>query len=218
VVADIDVTTAESTAAQIRREGGHAVALAWDISDPEHAERAFEQLQEMGYVVSVLVNNAAIEVPGSVGDADYAIGWRRLLNVNLDGTMRVTEALLPQLRQRRGSIVNIVSVQCVVALQAHASAYAVSKAAIAQYTRSLAVELAADGVRVNSIAPGFFATPMTAVTRADPVRHRAALQRVPLARFGEPDELVGPVVFLSSAMSSYVTGAMIAVDGGLLAL
>ncbi len=218
VVADVDATTAESTAAQIRREGGRSVALAWDISEPAHAERAREQLQALGHVVSVLVNNAGIEVPGSAGGADYATGWKRLLNVNLDGTMRVTEALLPQLRQRRGSIVNNVSVQSMVALQAHASAYAVSKAAIAQYTRSLAVELAPDAVRVNSIAPGFFATSMTASTRADPVRHRASLQRVPLARYGEPEELVGPVVFLASAMASYVTGALIAVDGGLLAL
>jgi NAD(P)-dependent dehydrogenase (short-subunit alcohol dehydrogenase family) len=94
----------------------------------------------------------------------------------------------------------------------------VSKAAIAQYSRSLALELAADGVRVNAIAPGWFETDMTAGTRADPARHATALARVPMGRFGDPAELIGPVAFLASPMSSYVTGIVMPVDGGLLAL
>jgi NAD(P)-dependent dehydrogenase (short-subunit alcohol dehydrogenase family) len=108
-------------------------------------------------------------------------------------------------------------VQAFVALQGGASAYAASKGALVQYTRSLAVELAASQVRVNAIAPGFINTDMTAGTRSDVVSYQHFIGRTPMGRFGEPAELVGPVLFLASSLSSYVTGAVLPVDGGLLA-
>lgn len=218
VVADIDDAAAKSTAAMLRQSGGQARAVRWDIADRAAGEKVLEGLRRDGLTVSVLVNNAGIEARGSAGEPGYEEAWRRVLGVNLDGTMRATEALLPDLRKTRGAIVNVVSVQALVGLQPHASAYAVSKAAIAQYTRSLAIELAPDGVRVNAIAPGWFETDMTAGTRADPARYVAAMTRVPMGRFGDPAELVGPVAFLVSSMSSYVTGIVMPVDGGLLAL
>jgi NAD(P)-dependent dehydrogenase (short-subunit alcohol dehydrogenase family) len=218
VVADIDAHAAEATSAMLRSEGAPARALRWDIADRAAGEGVRAELGRAGLVVSVLVNNAGIEARGSAGEPGYEDAWRRVLGVNLDGTMRATEALLPDLRRTRGAIVNVVSVQAMVGLQPHASAYAVSKAAIAQYTRSLAIELAADGVRVNAIAPGWFETDMTAGTRADPARRATALARVPMGRFGDPAELIGPVAFLASPMSSYVTGIVMPVDGGLLAL
>lgn len=218
VVADINGQAAESTAAGLRAAGATALALRWDIADPAAGAAVRDELGRAGLVVSVLVNNAGIEARGSAGEPGYEDAWRRVLDVNLDGTMRATETLLPDLRRTRGAIVNVVSVQALVGLQPHASAYAVSKAAIAQYTRSLAIELAADGVRVNAVAPGWFETDMTAGTRADPVRRSAAMTRVPMGRFGDPAELAGPVAFLASPMSSYVTGIVMPVDGGLLAL
>jgi NAD(P)-dependent dehydrogenase (short-subunit alcohol dehydrogenase family) len=218
VVTDIDGDAASSTAAMLRAAGAQALGLRWDIADRAAGQAVRDELGRAGLVVSGLVNNAGIEARGSAGEAGYEDAWQRVLGVNLDGTMRATEALLPDLRRRRGAVVNVVSVQALVALQPHASAYAVSKAAIAQYTRSLAIELAAEGVRVNAVAPGWFETDMTAGTRADPARRAAAMTRVPMGRFGDPAELVGPVAFLASPMSSYVTGIVMPVDGGLLAL
>ncbi len=167
--------------------------------------------------IDILVNNAGIEAGGMAGSEGFAESWRRVMDVNLDGTMRAVDALLPDLRAGGGSIVNVASIQSFIAYQAGTSAYATSKAALAQYTRSLAVDLAADGIRVNAIAPGFIETAMTAGTRADPTRLAAFRARTPLKRMGQPMELAGPVVFLVSRLSSYVTGTVLPVDGGMLA-
>jgi NAD(P)-dependent dehydrogenase (short-subunit alcohol dehydrogenase family) len=191
--------------------------LLWDIANPEHAEAAVQRIHASGGRASVLVNNAGLDLGAPAGDPEYAAVWRRVVGVNLEGTMLVTEALLPDLRATRGSVVNIASVQAFVALQGRASAYAASKGALVQYTRALAVELGAAQVRVNAIAPGFFNTQMTAGTRADASRYAHFTGRTPMGRFGDPEELVGPVLFLASSMSSFVTGAVLAVDGGLLA-
>ncbi len=218
VATDVDEAAAQATAAGLCAAGHRARALRWDIADVQAGASVRQALEEAGLTASALVNNAGIEAHGSAGEPGFEQAWRRVMGVNLDGTMLATEALLPHLRARRGSLVNIVSVQALVGLQSHASAYAASKAAIAQYTRSLAIELAPQGVRVNAIAPGWFETDMTAGTRADPAKVGRALARVPMSRFGHPDELVGPVAFLVSGQSSYVTGIVMPVDGGLLAL
>jgi NAD(P)-dependent dehydrogenase (short-subunit alcohol dehydrogenase family) len=216
-VGDVDLAMAQETVALIRQDGGRSAALAWDISDPDQSTEAARSIRAAGSPASILVNNAGIEARGSSGESSYQQVWAKVLEVNLNGTMRVTEALVDQLAERRGSIINIVSVQAFVALQAHASAYAVSKGAIAQYTRSLAIELAPSGIRVNAVAPGFFETRMTAGARSNPVAMAKFLERIPMKRFGDPAELAGPVLFLASALSSYMTGTVLAVDGGLLA-
>lgn len=224
-VADIDGDSARATAEAIDPRGERAVAVTWNIADPAQGRAAVEAIHRFAPRVSVLVNNAGIEAGGRMGEAGFSRmgeagfsdAWRRVMDVNLDGTMHAVEALLPDLRASRGSIVNVASIQSFIAYQAGTSAYAASKGALAQLTRSLAVELAADGIRVNAVAPGFFETAMTAGTRADPGRMAGFLSRTPLRRMGQPKELAGPVIFLASRLSTYVTGAILPVDGGLLA-
>ena len=125
-------------------------------------------------------------------------------------------ALLPALRQTHGSIVNLGSIASFVGVGG-ALGYAPSKGGIKLLTQALARDLAADGIRVNAIAPGVIATPMTESTRNDPARLASFMSRTPLGRVGQPEELVGPVVFLVSDMGSYVNGVTLPVDGGFLA-
>jgi len=129
----------------------------------------------------------------------------------------VTHAFLPALRARRGNIINLGSIASFVGV-ADTLGYSPSKGGVKLLTQALARELGRDGVRVNAIAPGVIETTMTEATRSDPARLAGFLGRTPIGRVGQPDELVGPVVFLASAMASYVNGATLPVDGGFLAV
>ena len=131
--------------------------------------------------------------------------------------MNVSVAFLPALRKTKGAIINIASIASFVSTATSVS-YPVSKAGVKALTQSMAHELAKDGVRVNAIAPGTFATVMTEATRSNAERSERFLARIPMGRYGDPKELVGPTVFLASTMSSYVTGTTLVVDGGYLAL
>ena len=168
----------------------------------------------------MLVNNAgiirrvAVDAPAD-GPTGYEAAWREIFAVNVDGAMHMTRALLSQLRETRGRIVNVGSIMSLAAGPG-LSAYAASKGALAQLTKALAQDLAPHGIRVNAILPGVIETPMTAATRADPDAIGRFMAHTPMHRCGRPDELVGPVAFLASDASSYVTGALLPVDGGYL--
>lgn len=215
-VADIDRDAAEQIAHEIDPAGERAIAIGWNIVDPSEGEEAADRIRRSFGATTILVNNAGVEAGGRIGDEGFEASWSKVMDVNLTGTLRAITALLPDLRTSRGNIVNVASIQSFISYQAGTSAYATSKAALAQFTRSLAADLAGDGIRVNAVAPGFFETAMTEGTRGDPERLARFLARAPLQRMGHPDELVGPVVFLCSKLSSYVTGTILPVDGGLL--
>jgi NAD(P)-dependent dehydrogenase (short-subunit alcohol dehydrogenase family) len=139
-----------------------------------------------------------------------------VLDINLTGTMRVCAAARPKLAQSRGSIVNTASLLSFIG-GGLVPGYAASKGGIAQLTKSLAIAYAADGIRVNAVAPGWIETPLTEALRQDEARNAAILSRTPLGRWGTPKDIAGGVVFLCSPLASFITGTVLAIDGGYLA-
>ena len=160
--------------------------------------------------LAVLVNAAGIlRLRAEYDPSEFA----RVIDVNLTGTMRMAVACRAALAKARGAIVNVASMHAIFGAPL-SPAYAASKAGVVQLTKSLAVAWAEDGIRVNAIAPGWIETPMTVPARSDAARNRAILDRTPLGRWGTPDDLVGPALFLASDAARFITGAILAVDGG----
>ena len=217
IVTDMNATTVEETAALVRANGGTAFADTLDVTDAEACKALAARLDRDVGPVDLLVNNAGIIIREGTDSPRAEANWRLTMDVNVNGTFNVTHAFLAALKVTRGTVVNIASIAA-YAGQGGSLGYSPSKGAIKMFTQSLAAELAKDGVRVNALAPGVIATPMTAATRSQPERLEKFLTRIPMGRVGEPDELVGPVVFLSSSMSAYVTGVTLPVDGGFLAV
>lgn len=160
--------------------------------------------------LSVLVNAAGVLRLGH--EYDPAV-FARVVDINLTGAMRMAVACRPALARTRGAIVNIASMHALFGAPL-SPAYAASKAGLVQLTKSLAVAWAGEGIRVNAIAPGWIETAMTVPARSDAARNRAILERTPLGRWGTPADLVGPALFLASDAARFITGAVLAVDGG----
>ncbi|WP_048645065.1 SDR family NAD(P)-dependent oxidoreductase [Nitratireductor soli] len=215
-VCDVNGKGAEETAAMIVASGGTALAATVDVSD-KMACRSFAARagQELGDT-TILVNNAGIIRRHGLDDADFDSHWDATFRVNVDGTKNMVLAFVPQLEKTGGRIVNLASIMSQAAGPG-IPAYVASKGAIAQFTKALAHELAPRGIRVNAIAPGVIDTPMTEATRGNEAAIGRFMAHTPLGRTGKPEELVGPVLFLASPMSSYVTGVILPVDGGYLA-
>ncbi|UYN97859.1 MAG: SDR family oxidoreductase [Enhydrobacter sp.] len=215
VVTDVDKDAAHGIAEAIVRAGGEARGFALDVTDEASCRRLAEDVALLVGPIRILVNNAGLFLRGNLVASDGRARWDRTMEVNVTGAYNVTLAFIEQLKLTRGCIVNIASINSFIA-PAGSGAYPVSKGALVQFTRALASELAPDGVRANALAPGIIATAMTEATRADPKRLEAFLAHVPMKRVGEPEELAGPVVFLCSDAASYITGAVLPVDGGYL--
>lgn len=216
VVTDIDGDGAEGIAREIGERGGVAHAFALDVTDPAQCASVVQRIEAFG-TLSILVNNAGVRPRHDFDSADRNTHWRHAMDVNVDGIRNMTLACLTALKQSRGSVINVTSI---TAFQASpmSIAYSTSKAAAQMLTKVLALELAPHRIRVNAIAPGVIETDMTASSRNNPERNQQILSRIPMARYGRATELIGPVVFLASSMSSYVTGAVLNVDGGYLAV
>jgi NAD(P)-dependent dehydrogenase (short-subunit alcohol dehydrogenase family) len=165
--------------------------------------------------LDVLVNCAGVIRRGAEL-SDPAV-FADVVDINLNGTMRVCHALRPALAAMRGAIVNTTSILSVFG-GAQVPGYSASKGGVAQLTKSLAIAYAADGIRVNAIAPGFVRTPMVQDMTANAERHRAIEARTPLQRWGQPEDMVGPVMFLASPAAAFVTGVVLPVDGGYLVM
>lgn len=217
VASDIDLAGAERTAADLRASGSKALAFRLDVTDAAACHALAQTISRDIGEISILINNAGIIIREGLDSPRAAENWRRVLDVNLTGVFNVTHAFLPTLRKTRGAIVNLGSIASFVGV-GDTLGYSPSKGGVKLLTQALARDLARDGIRVNAIAPGVIETAMTEVTRNDPARLAGFVGRTPLGRVGQPEELVGPVVFLVSEMASYVSGVTLPVDGGFLAV
>ena len=215
-VTDILDVGAAAIAKEIVEAGGTAIWRHLNVVDAEECNRVAADVSDHLGDISILINNAGVVTREAIGGQGFQEGWRRVLDVNLDGVMNMTNAALGSLRRTEGSIVNIASIRSFVAAR-ESAAYSASKGAVAMLTKAMATELASDGIRVNAIAPGLIETQMNLVLREDPKTLAGFLNRIPADRVGDPAELAGPAVFLVSDLATYVTGVVLPVDGGLLA-
>jgi 2-deoxy-D-gluconate 3-dehydrogenase len=214
--ADVEALRPEETCRRVEAAGRRAFALTGDLGRPETPDRIFAEAALKLGRVDILVNNAGIirRTPAAeYSDED----WAAVIEINLNALFKLCRAAgRHMLASGRGKIVNIASL---LSFQGGilVPAYAASKGAVAQLTKALANEWAAKGINVNAIAPGYMATDNTAALRADPVRSRQILERIPAGRWGEPHDVGQVAVFLAASASDYVNGHVLVVDGGWMA-
>ncbi len=215
-VTDVRIDAAEAVAASIRDAGGDARAFELDVADAGAIAHTVDAVARHFGALDIVVNNAGVSTYCRIDDPDYEAAWSRALAVLLSAHPRIIRAALPHLRRSDAPrIVNIASTEALGAT-AGFSSYSAAKAGVAGLTRSLAVELGRDGITVNCICPGPIATDMT---RAIPEDQKTiyAKRRTALGRYGRPEEVAHMTLSLCLPAASYITGAVIPVDGGLMA-
>lgn len=207
IVTATGISQAEAESAACETPGLSTTVL--DVRDGAAVGALVASLPALHHVV----NCAGVIRRGAEHDPEV---FADVLNINLTGTMRICAAARPKLKESGGTIVNTASV-----LSFHGGGlvpgYAASKGGISQLTKSLAIAYAPDGIRVNAVAPGWIETPLTAALREDQARSSAILSRTPLGRWGKPEDIAGGVLYLCSPIASFVTGTVLAIDGGYLA-
>jgi len=210
-VNDVDAQAAEAAAEKI---GNGAFAAAGNVVEVADAEAILATVERTAGRIDVLVNNAGVAPPRVNLQSLDIEAWQRVIDVNLRGTLVMSKAAaLRMIDQRSGAIVNIVSIVGMTPFPA-SHAYGVSKAGAVMLTKTLASELARYGIRVNAVAPGVTDAPMLGATGVQPADLSPILNRTPLGRLGQPEEIGKAVAFLASDAASYITGTVLPVDGG----
>jgi len=206
----------EKVKEELGAEGIAAHVRPFDVTDEAQVEEAVAGIEAQVAPIDILVNNAGINLRGKLEEFP-AEHWRRLMDINLNGVFHVTRAVgRAMVKRGRGKIINICSLMSEGGRPTTAP-YAASKGALKMLTKALAVEWGPHNIQVNGIGPGYFLTEMTRHMAEDPEWDGWVKASSPAGRWGEPEELVGPAVFLASEASSFVNGQIIYVDGGWLA-
>jgi NAD(P)-dependent dehydrogenase (short-subunit alcohol dehydrogenase family) len=213
-LADLDAPAAEAAAQSITEAGGRATAAAVDVSRGQDIVQLFRAIETAHGRLDVAINNAGVNVRADfrhLSDHD----WERIREVNLDGVVRVARDAFPLLKASgRGSLVNVSSIMGRRGLRQLAG-YSATKGAVTALTKALAVEYAPYGIRVNSVAPGFVETALTERVLRNPMISKALIDQTPLRRFGTGEDIAYAALFLASDEAAFVTGAELAVDGGM---
>lgn len=216
VPASRDRAKVDGTVAEIEKLGGRAMAATADVQDRDSLEALCAATTDRFGRVDVLVVTSGVLQKAPTADVSEE-DWTRVIDANLNGTFRANQIFgRKMLGRKSGSIINTCSMTTFVSFN-EVTAYGASKAGVGQLTRQLACEWARDNVRVNAIAPGVVRTPLNTRALDIPERAAAILGRTPMGRFGHVNELVGAAIFLASDASTFVTGQILAVDGGFLA-
>jgi NAD(P)-dependent dehydrogenase (short-subunit alcohol dehydrogenase family) len=213
------VSPPEDTVRRIESIGARCTTVHLDVSDETSVARMVENVFSTYDKVDILVNNAGITQLGHTATEDLSVEeWDKIMTVNLRGTFLCSKYIGKKMIKREGgSIVNIASTGGIKGVP-RAPAYCASKAGVILLTKSLALEWARYNIRVNAVAPHYMETDMTKGLMASERVHTALVNQIPMKRFAKPDEIVGAVLFLSSPAATYLTGTVVAVDGGCLTI
>ena len=199
---------------ELAAEGLSASVQAFDVADAEAATRAVAAMEAAHGRIDILVNNAGIAQRKPLAETSDA-DWQRVMDINLTACFRLSRLVSrAMLAQGSGRIIMTTSVLAIVG-RPGTSAYAAAKAGLVALTRTLAAELGAKGVLCNAVLPGYFATELNAALMSDPRFDAMVKGRTPLHRWGDPEEMAGPAIFLASPAASYVNGHVLVVDGGM---
>ncbi|WP_193073679.1 3-oxoacyl-ACP reductase FabG [Pseudomonas sp. FME51] len=210
-----DEEDANALVNRIRGDGGKAIALQADVSNPAAVEAMFDQTDAVWGGIDILVNNAGIDGARAPAWEGQVAGWKEVVDINLTGAyLCARQALQRMIALRRGVVLNITSVHERIPWGGY-SAYAASKAGLSMMAKTMALEAAPYGVRILCIAPGAIQTPINEAVWSDPQGCEDLLQKIPMGRIGQPEDVAGVAVFLASDLAAYMTGTTIYVDGGM---
>jgi NAD(P)-dependent dehydrogenase (short-subunit alcohol dehydrogenase family) len=213
VIAELNPDNGATVAKDIEAAGNIARAITTDVSDENSVNKMVAETLRAFGTIDILVNNAAIFPASSVAEMKTD-EWESVIRTNLTGTLFCSRAVMPTMKAKKaGRIVNFTSGRALEGSK-HGAHYAASKGGIIGFTKSLALELAPHGITVNSICPGAIDTPQPKAHVKSEAEFYAKAAKIPVGRVGQPEDLVGPVLFLASDWSNYVTGQMIVVNGG----
>ena len=213
-IGDVLEDEGRRVAAQIGEAGGQAIFVALDVTSESQWQAAIAATVAQFGKLDILVNNAGIGAHGTIEDTTVA-DWDLVMDINAKGVFLGTKLAIPEMRRAGGgSIINISSQLGLVGVDNSSPQYQASKGAVRLLTKATAIQYAGEKIRANSVHPGPIVTPMTEPGRADPERNRVTLSRVPLGRYGEPEDVAYGVLFLASDESSFMTGSELVIDGG----